>query len=205
MNFAPPMDRPETAWGGLWLSFKRHLRFLKETGFVDEADRLTPDGQWASNLRLDQPLLIAEAIRKGRFTIYHPAELAGGLAPFVWDRGQEIELKVEGILDLHGIETVFYRLLNHIEVMRILKEKRGFESSPILFCQPPPCSCGQGESRGKNSSISWLRTREIWHRSSCGPQTISGRVADLRESHPRLASVAGKAIDLILREPVYIL
>jgi superfamily II RNA helicase len=31
------------------------------------------------------------------------------------------------------------------------------------------------------------------------------QVADLRETHPRLASVAGEAIDLILRAPVYIL
>ncbi len=66
----------------LWQSFKRHLRFLKETGFVDEEDRLTPDGHWASKLRLDQPLLIAEAIRKGAFDGVSPESVAGGLAPF---------------------------------------------------------------------------------------------------------------------------
>lgn len=204
-EFRASMDRPETAWGGLWLSFKRHLRFLKETGFVDEADRLTPDGQWASNLRLDQPLLIAEAIRKGAFHDISPAELAGGLAPFVWDRGQEIELKVDGILDLHSIETVFYRLLNHIEVMRILKEKRGFESSPILFW---PAAALFMWARG----IPW---EELLHFVAADEGDMASlimrtadhlrQVADLRESHPRLASVAGKAIDLILREPVYIL
>ena len=204
-EFRTSLDRPETAWGGLWLSFKRHLRFLKETGFVDEADRLTPDGQWASNLRLDQPLLIAEAIRKGAFHDISPAELAGGLAPFVWDRGQEIELKVDGFLDLQGIDTVFDRLLNRIEEMRALKEKRGFESSPILFW---PAAALFMWARG----VPW---EELLHLVAADEGDMASlimrtadhlrQVADLRETHPRLASVAGEAIDLILREPVLIL
>ncbi len=204
-EFRTSLDRPETAWGGLWLSFKRHLRFLKETGFVDESDRLTPDGQWASNLRLDQPLLIAEAIRKGAFNDISPAELAGGLAPFVWDRGQEIELKVDGFLDLQGIDTVFDRLLNRIEEMRALKEKRGFESSPILFW---PAAALFMWARG----VPW---EELLHLVAADEGDMASlimrtadhlrQVADLRETHPRLASVAGEAIDLILREPVLIL
>jgi superfamily II RNA helicase len=204
-KFRTSMDRPETAWGGLWLSFKRHLRFLKETGFVDEADRLTPDGQWASNLRLDQPLLIAEAIRKGAFHDISPAELAGGLAPFVWDRGQEIELKVDGFLDLQGIDTVFDRLLNTIEEMRALKEKRGFESSPILFW---PAAALFMWARG----VPWEELLRFVAADEGDMASLIMRtadhlrqVADLRETHPRLASVAREAIDLILREPVLIL
>jgi superfamily II RNA helicase len=204
-EFRTSMDRPETAWGGLWLSFKRQVRFLKETGFVDEMDRLTPDGQWACNLRLDQPLLIAEAIRKGAFHDISPVELAGGLAPFVWDRGQEIELKVEGILDLSGIETVFYRLLDQIEEMRVLKENRGFQSPPIMFW---PAAALFMWARG----VPW---EELLHFVAADEGDMASlimrtadhlrQVADLRETHPRLASVAGEAIDLILREPVLIL
>jgi len=199
------MDQPETSWGGLWLSFKRHLRFLKETGFVDETDRLASDGRWACNLRLDQPLLIAEAIRKGAFGDISPAELAGGLAPFVWDRGQEMELKVECILDLSGIEAVFYRLLAHIEEMRILKEKRGFQSPPLMFW---PAAALFMWARG----VPW---DELLHFVAADEGDMASlimrtadhlrQVADLRETHPRLASVAAEAIDLIQREPVYIL
>jgi len=199
------MDQQETSWGGLWPSFKRHLRFLKETGFVDDADRLTSDGRWACNLRLDQPLLIAEAIRKGAFSDISPAELAGGLAPFVWDRGQEVELKTEGLLDLRGTETVFYRLLTHIEDMRTLKKKRGFQSPPILFW---PAAALYMWARG----VPWedlLRfvAADEGDMASLIMRTADHlrQVADLRETHPDLASVAGQAIELILREPVYIL
>jgi ATP-dependent RNA helicase HelY len=198
------LDRSETAWGGLWLSFKRHLRFLKETGFVDEMDHLTPDGRWACNLRLDQPLLIAEAIRKGAFRDISPAELAGGLAPFVWDRGQEMELRVKGVLDLAGIETAFYRLLAHIEDMRVLKEKRDFQSPPIMYW---PAAALFMWARG----VPW---EELLHLVAADEGDMASlimrtadhlrQVADLRETHPRLASVAAEAIDLILREPVYI-
>ncbi|MCF8145379.1 MAG: DEAD/DEAH box helicase [Deltaproteobacteria bacterium] len=204
-EFRASTERPETAWGGLWLSFKRQLRFLKETGFVDETDRLTPDGQWASNLRLDQPLLIAEAIRKGAYNEISPAELAGGLAPFVWDRGQEMELKIKGVVDLSKIETIFNRLLDHIEEIRVLKASRGFQNPPIMFW---PAA----------ALFMWARGM-AWEELLCFVSADEGdmaslimrtadhlrQVADLRETHPRLASVAGEAIDLILREPVYIL
>jgi len=203
--FRASMDQSDTSWGGLWPSFKRHLRFLKETGFVDEADRLTPDGRWASNLRLDQPLLIAEAIRKGAFHDITPAELAGGLAPFVWDRGQEMELKAEGLLDLSRIEAVFYRLLSHTEEMRTLKNKRGFQSPPILFW---PAAALFMWARG----VPWEELLRLVAADEGDMASLIMRtadhlrqVADLRETHPELAFVAVQAIDLILREPVYIL
>jgi len=204
-EFHTSLNQTDTSSSGLWFSFKQHLRFLKETGFVDEADHLTPDGQWACNLRLDQPLLIAEAIRKGTFNDVSPAELAGGLAPFVWDRGQEMELRVKGILDLGRIETVFDRLLHHIEEIRTLKEARGFSSPAILFW---PAAALYMWAKG----IPW---KELLHFVSADEGDMASlimrtadhlrQVADLRETHPHLASAASQGIELILREPVYIL
>ncbi|MBW1863743.1 MAG: DEAD/DEAH box helicase, partial [Deltaproteobacteria bacterium] len=104
--------------GGLWMSFKRYVRFLKETGFLDEMDRLTPDGYWASKLRLDHPLLIAEAIRKGGFSGVSPEVMAGCIAPFVWDRGDEVELKTQSPIKLNDMEETFNRILESIEGMR---------------------------------------------------------------------------------------
>ena len=51
----------------LWQDFLRHLNFLKTTGFVSAEDDLTADGSWASQLRVDQPLLISEGFRKEIF------------------------------------------------------------------------------------------------------------------------------------------
>ena len=189
---------------GLWLSFKRHLRFLKETGFVDETDRLTSDGQWASNLRLDQPLLIAEAIRKGAFETISSEALAGGLAPFVWDREQEMSLRVKGALDLTVIEDMFDRLLNSIKRIRTLKDKRGFQSPPLMFW---PAAALFMWAKG----IPWKQLLYFVPADEGDMASLIMRTADhlrqvaaLRETHASLASVAVESIDLILREPVYI-
>jgi superfamily II RNA helicase len=74
----------------LWTDFQRHLRLLKEEGFVDKTDRLTPNGVWASRLRLDQPLLIAECLRRNLFPQDDERLLAAVIAPFVYDGDQDL-------------------------------------------------------------------------------------------------------------------
>lgn len=190
---------------GLWNSFKRHLQFLKKNGFVDDMERLTPDGFWASKLRLDQPLLIAEAIRKGAFNDLSPEILTGVLAPFVWDRTLEVELRTKGVINLAGLEASFNKTLEQIEQIRALKHKRGFKSPPILFW---PGAALFMWAKG----VSWEKLLQFVPVDEGDMASLIMRTADhlrqisnLIETHAELASIAEEAIDLILREPVYIL
>ncbi|MFH1481747.1 MAG: DEAD/DEAH box helicase [Pseudomonadota bacterium] len=194
----------EKMGGGLWISFKRHLRFLKETGFVDEAGKLTPDGYWASKLRLDHPLLISEAIRRGGFDGTSPEILAGCIAPFVWDRGQDLELKVESPLPLDDMEEAFGRLLHHVDDIRRLKMKRGFENPPILFW-PSVALFLWAKAIPWDQLIYFIPVDE-GDMASLMVRTADHlrQVTNLEETHPELASVARTAIGLILREPVHI-
>ena len=189
---------------GLWAHFKRHVMFLKETGFVDEVDRLTPDGFWASKLRLDQPLLIAEAIRSGVLSHVSPEVLAGGLAPFVWDKGQDVELRNQKVKAFKEMERVFKKIVGCIQPIRTLKAKRGFESPPILFW---PAAAVYAWARG----FSWERLLDFVRIDEGDMASLITRSADhlrqvtnLSETHPHLSSVAEEAIELLLREPVYI-
>lgn len=190
--------------GGLWLSFKRHLRFLKETGFVDADDLLTSDGYWASKLRLDQPLLIAEAIRTGAFDDVSPEVLAGGLAPFVWDRALDVELRGKEIRNLTTLEDRFGDIMAHIETLRWLKTRRGFESPPIRFW---PCAALYYWAK----KAPWEQLMNIVAIDEGDMASLIMRTADhlrqitnLKESHPELAQLAEHAIERIQREPVYI-
>jgi superfamily II RNA helicase len=197
-------NRMEGTSKGLWLSFKRHLRFLKETGFVDETDRLTSDGIWASKLRLDQPLLIAEAIRRGGFSNLSPEVMAGCIALFVWDREQDMDLRPGDRGDLDIMEDAFNRILGSMEDVRRLKAARGFEDPPVLYW---PAAALFLWAKGAE----WKR---LLHRVPIGEGDLASmivrsadhlrQVANLRESHPGLAIVAERAIELILREPVLI-
>jgi ATP-dependent RNA helicase HelY len=194
----------EAMGGGLWLSFKRHLRFLKETGFVNDQDRLTADGLWSSRLRLDQPLLIAEAIRRGALDAASPPFLAAGLAPFVWDRFQDVELKMRNGLDLTGLLSFFNGVLHSIERMRTLKARRGFDNPPLLFW---PAAALFLWARG----VPWEDLLSLVGVDEGDMASLIMRTADhlrqvtnLKDSHPALASRAEEAIGLILQEPVFL-
>jgi ATP-dependent RNA helicase HelY len=189
---------------GLWLSFKRHLRFLKETDFVNDEDRLSRDGEWASKLRLDHPLLIAEAIRKGGFADISPSVMAGCLAPFVWDRFADIDLIAKTPLNLTEIGDAFQKLQSKIEGIRILQERRGFENPQIFFW---PAAALFMWAKG----YSWDEIMSAMPVDEGDMTSLIVRTADhlrqmtsLVDSHPDLAETAETAITLILREPVYI-
>lgn len=190
--------------GGLWLNFKRHVRFLRETGFADPEDRLTSDGIWASKLRLDQPLLIAEAIRRGALNGLSPTLLAAALAPFVWDRVSDQERRLRPGLDLAGLEAIFRRVLSRIEGIRVLKRRRGFDTPPITFW---PAAALYLWATG----TSWEQLLSVVPGDEGDMASLIMRTADhlrqvtnLMETHPELARTAAQAIDLILREPVYL-
>jgi superfamily II RNA helicase len=190
--------------GGLWISFKHHLRFLKETGFVDDADHLTPDGLWASKLRLDHPLLIAEAIRKGAFESISPEILSGCISPFVWDRVQDLELKVHSPISLDVMGTAFSHVMESIEHIRGLKVKRGFDNPPILFW-PSASLYLWAKGLPWDQLIHFVPVEE-GDMASLVMRTADHlrQVINLSESHPDLAHSAEAAIELILREPVYL-
>ncbi|BCS98581.1 hypothetical protein DSLASN_42130 [Desulfoluna limicola] len=72
----------------LWEDFLVHLDFLKLKGFVDDEDRLTVDGEWASRLRIDSPLLVGECFRLKLFP-EDPALMAAMVASFVNERERD--------------------------------------------------------------------------------------------------------------------
>jgi superfamily II RNA helicase len=203
-DFRALAHQMEGMGGGLWMSFKRHVRFLRETGFVNETDRLTEDGIWASKLRLDHPLLIAEAIRKGGLNDLPSEIMAGCIAPFVWDRVQELELIQESPINLNQCEEAYWKIIEHIEDIRRLKVKRGFENPQVLFW---PAAAIFLWAKG----VSWDQLLSFIPIDEGDLASLVVRTADhlrqvtnLKETHSELTTVAGKAIELILREPVLI-
>jgi len=202
--FRSQIDDLEFLGEGLWLSFKRHLRFLKETRFADEAARLTDDGTWASKLRLDHPLLIAEAIKRGAFSNLSPEVTAGCIALFIWDRDQQVEMRIEGYEDLRVMEEAFEMVIEAIDGIRTLMVKRGFHNPPIPFW---PAAVMFMWARG----VPWERILSYINIGEGDLASLIVRTADhlrqmsaISDTHPQLAKTARSAIDLILKEPVYI-
>jgi superfamily II RNA helicase len=188
----------------LWHAFQKHLGFLKETNFATEDSQLTPDGMWASQLRLDQPLMIAEAIRHGLFESLSPQLLAGTIAPFVNDKPREVELNSEVSLDRRPIKGACRVIRQSLQPLWQLKKARGFESPPFQFW---PAAAIYAWAMG----MEWEEVIRFVSADDGDMAMLIYRTADnlrqiasLEKTHPGLASKAKQAVSLLFREPILI-
>lgn len=184
----------------LWNDFMRHLEFLKEEGFVTEDNKLTDDGFWASQLRLDQPLMIAEVLRKGLLQDADPALLAALIAPFVHDR--EIEAKLNESAVPKQLLKAYESMKQTLSPFMTRKAARGFEVKPIALW---PAAMIYAWAKGQP----WEKVLEIAGMAEGDLAMLVSRTADnlrqivsLMKVYPTIAQSAVEAIAMILREPV---
>jgi len=184
----------------LWDEFQHHLSFLKATGFVDQQDRLTDDGMWASQLRIDQPLLVAEGLRLGLFPRSDPVLLAAIMACFVNEKQTDEHLDKKALPKplVQAVARVIRGLRGFAKYMQV----SGFETRPLYY-------------RPTVNMWAWA-SGWPWEKVIHAGQMAEGDLAMLvlrTADHLRhvrtlgrvfspLAASAGEAVDLILREPV---
>jgi len=186
----------------VWMDFRRHLEFLQETNFVDAYGRLTEDGLWAARLRLDQPLLIAEGIRKDALPTEDPAMMAGLVAVFVWERGGDTDLPQGWIAGDDQLYDAFEFLLRETAGFKESMEKNGF-ATPRFQYRPAVTifSWASGASWDETLYLSGLDEGDlamIIYRTADNLRQLAG----LTDSHPELSATAFRASQSILREPV---
>lgn len=187
----------------LWRSFVKHYRLLQAEGYVDEGGSLTADGLWASKLRLDQPLLISEGIRKNVFPQDRPRLLAALIAAFVMDRDRQGDVQLSTFVWKYpDLANPFFKMLQSLQRLRERLQAEGFEIPPLPFWAVVTI---YHWAKG----LSWDNVREISGMDEGDLAMIILRTADhlrqieaLSETHPQLAATAGESIRLLLREPV---
>ncbi|HDI58855.1 MAG TPA: DEAD/DEAH box helicase [Desulfobacteraceae bacterium] len=180
--------------------FRRHLAFLQEHGFVDETGRLTVDGRWASRLRVDQPLIIAQGLRTGVLAVPDPALLAGMIASFV----QEKDVNENAApLDRHNeLMDACLALQHTLRPFARQMIDRGFAVRPLM---PQPAATVYAWARGED----WPAVQRHSGMAEGDLVMLILRTADnlrhiraLSEAFPETAVAAGQAVDLLMREPV---
>ncbi len=185
---------------GLWNDFVKHLDFLKGEGFVSEDNKLTPDGLWASQLRLDQPLMIAEGLRTGVLPGSDPALLGALVAPFVHDR--DVEERLDEATVPKRLLNAYHKMIKALSPLVERKVMRGFEARPIALW---PAATIYAWANGQP----WEKVLEIGGMAEGNLAMLVTRTADnlrqiasLTKVYPAIARSALDAIDMILREPV---
>jgi superfamily II RNA helicase len=184
----------------LWEDFLRHLDFLKETGFVDAADRLTDDGVWASQLRVDQPLLVAESLRRGLLPETDAAQMAGVFACFVNEK--ETDDRLEGRLVPNRLKKTVTQIFKKLTGFARHMKSRGFEVRP-LYLRPAAMTHAWA------SGYPWEMVAKDYAMAEGNLAMLMMRTADnLRHTanlvgvFPAAAATAREAIGLIMKEPV---
>ena len=191
---------PRDAQSPLQREFQRHLQFLQQTGYVEADGRLTEAGRWASQLRVDQPLMIAEGLRQGVFPGSDPASLAAMITAFVNEK--ELNDHVERGWLPKNLRTDFFEVKNILQPFAENMIDHGFSVRPISL-------------RAATAMYHWA-AGQPWDKVLAIIETAEGdlaslvlRTADnlrhvrtLERVFPRVARGAAAAIELILRDPV---
>lgn len=185
----------------LWSDFLLHLDFLKQEGFVDADNKLTEDGIWASRLRIDTPLLVAEGFRLKLFPEKDPALLAAVISSFVNER-EFSDSHTEKKNTPKKLLTCFLKVKRSLTPFAYNMLDHGFDVSP-LYLHPAAITYAwasgepwedvckkSGLAEGDLSRLI-LRTADNLH-----------HIANLSEHFPEAAKTARQAKDIIMREPV---
>jgi superfamily II RNA helicase len=184
----------------LWEDFLRHLEFLKATGFALPTDQLSEDGIWASQLRIDQPLLVAEGLRRGLFPPTDPPLLAALMASLVYDRETDDRLEAKQLPN--RLRKVFTRMQKGLLSFSKHLHVSGFATRP-LFTRPAATVfawtsghafdvvCREyGIAEGDLAMLVMRTADHLRH------------IATLDTVFPETAATALQAISLLLRDPV---
>jgi len=184
----------------LWNAFVKHLAFLKKEGFVTEENSLTHDGVWTSQLRLDQPLMIADGLRLGVLPDADPALLAALVAPLVYDRDMEVKLDESKIPK--RLFKAYEKMNQGLRRLMDRKTVEGFEVRPIAMW---PAATVYAWANGQP----WERVLQVAGMAEGDLAMLVSRTADnlrqiasLTKVYPAIARTAAEAIAIILREPV---
>lgn len=181
-------------------AFRRRLNFLKETNFVASDDILTDDGKWASQLRVDQPLMIAEGFRRGLFPRSDPVLLASIIAAFVNEREMDIQFDTRQAPS--NLADAFYKIKKGLRSFAQKMVQRGFEIR-VLYMRPAAAINAWA------SGQSWNETLTIAELAEGDLAMLILRTADnlrhiqaLATVFPEAAATAKQSIKLILKDPV---
>jgi len=200
-DFSRLWDAANAVREEIWADFMRHLSFLKLEGYVKADTTLTGDGIWASQLRLDQPLMIAEALRLGLFTGSDPALLAALVATFVYDK--DIEVEFDHTKAPKELLAVFTKMKQGLFPFIDRKMIHGFPVKPIpLWVAATIYAWAKGLDWDQVLQMAGMNEGHLAMLISRTADNLR-QIASLTRVYPAIARTANDAITAIMREPVF--
>jgi hypothetical protein len=184
----------------IWMPFENRAKVLDHFGYLDfQGEKVTERGKWLADLRVDRPLLVGEALRRGLFDDLEHRHVAGFMAALAADsdrnygdlyvsdklldllsRFDAIIFDVTGIEMKFGVETV--EELNYSAAAAAERWAGGMSWDDLV-----------NRTKAEEGDLFRLLART-------GEALL--QVANLKEANPTAASIARVTAESILREPV---
>jgi hypothetical protein len=184
----------------IWLPFESRARVLDHFGYLDFAsETVSESGKWLADVRVDKPLLVGEALKRGLFEKFDISIAAGFMAALAADADRS-----------YGEMRCSNKMLDAIEEFDEVLYTVG--SAEMQFGIPPV----------EDVNISAAAATEAWAKgweweslvertnaeqgdlvrllSRTGEALL--QVGKLREANRAAANIANTAAETILREPV---
>ncbi|MEJ7618448.1 MAG: hypothetical protein WKF30_16125 [Pyrinomonadaceae bacterium] len=183
-----------------WLPFEQRARVLERFNYLDIASqKVTAQGKWLADLRVDRPLLVGEALARGLFAKLDAVRTAGLVAALTSDAERDYgELPLDDALvtALAHYEYVAYDVASE-------EWKNDLEPAPEINLSAAGTATRWAEGEKWNNLVRETRAEEgdlVRMLSRAGEALL--QISHLRDAHPAAAHTAAHAASLILREPV---
>lgn len=184
----------------IWLPFEHRAKVLDYLGYLDfSAQKVTESGKWLADVRVDRPLLVGEALKKGLFEKLETTQIAGLMAALASDPDREyggLHLS-DKILDvLTEFENTVFEVSN-------VEWKFGVEPMPEMNFSAAATAEAWAEGAKWNDLVRNTKAEEgdlVRLLSRTGEALM--QVASLKDSHQESAQKARLTSEIILREPI---
>jgi ATP-dependent RNA helicase HelY len=184
----------------IWLPFERRAKVLDHFGYLDfGAEKVTDTGKWLADVRVDRPLLVGEAIRRGIFDNLTPQTAAGLMASLAADSDRnygDLYLS-DALLDvISRLEEVIFDVSN-------VEWNVGIEPAEEINLSAAAAAerWASGLSWDQLAKKTGAEEGDLFRLLARTGEALL-QIANLRDSNANAAAIARTTAEIILREPV---
>ena len=184
----------------IWEPFERRAKVLDYFEYIDyEAETVTESGKWLADLRIDRPLLVGEALRRGVFDELKISEAAGLMASVASDADRSYgEMRAT-----RGMTDILANFEDIVTAVSNVEWKNGVEPGEEINYSAAAAAERWTAGMQWDELVDRTKAEEgdLVRLLSRTGEALR-QLANLRDSNPAAAAIAQSAAEAILREPV---
>ena len=184
----------------IWIPFENRARVLDYFNYLDfQKQKVTGSGKWLADLRVDRPLIVGEAMRRGLFEKLEIKQFAGLMAALAADSDRNFgELYLsDKLLEVMGkAEEIIFDVSN-------VEWKNGVEPAPEMNFSAAATVETWADGMSWSDLVYETKAEEgdlVRLLSRTGEALM--QLGYLKDSNAETAALARQTADIIMREPI---